>query len=97
MVKNLPTIAGDTGDVGLILGLGKSAGEGNGSLLHCSYLGSPMDRGAWRATVHGVAESWHPMVFGADSNNLILGYRFLWVYPHFPQKDASMSVGIYIL
>ena len=33
-------------------------GEGNGNLLQFSHLEHPMDRGAWRAAVHGVAESW---------------------------------------
>ena len=33
-------------------------GEGNGNPLQCSCLENPMDRGAWRATVHGVAKSW---------------------------------------
>ena len=50
--------AGDTGEADLILGLGRSPGEGNGNPLQYSCLGNPMDRGAWRATVHGVAESW---------------------------------------
>ena len=44
-------------DVGLIPGLARSGG-GNGNPLQYSYLGNPMDRGAWRAAVHGVAESW---------------------------------------
>ena len=44
------------GDVGLILGLGRSPGEGNGNPLQHSCLGNPMDRGAWRATVHGVTK-----------------------------------------
>ena len=39
------------------LGLGRSAGGGHGSPLQCSCLENPMDRGAWRPTVHGVAES----------------------------------------
>ena len=47
--------AGDRVDPGLILGLGRSPGEGNGSPLQYSCLRNPMDRGAWRATVHGVA------------------------------------------
>ena len=38
-------------------GLGRSPGEGNGNLLQYSSLENPMDRGAWRATVHGVAKS----------------------------------------
>ena len=46
------------GDQGLIPGPERSPGEGNGNLLQYSYLGNPMDRGAWQATVHGVAKSW---------------------------------------
>ena len=53
MVKNLPANAGD---VSLIPGSGRSPGEGNGSPLQYSCLGNPMDRGAWRATVHGAAK-----------------------------------------
>ena len=45
-------------DPGSILELGRSAGEGNGSPLQCSCLENDMDRGAWWATVHGVAKSW---------------------------------------
>ena len=57
MVKNLPANAGDTGNEGLIPGLGKSPGEGNGNPLQYSCLENPMDRGAWQATVHGVKKS----------------------------------------
>ena len=56
-VKNLPAKAGDTGDVGLIPGLGRSSGEGNYNPLQYSCLRNPMDRGAWQATVHGVPKS----------------------------------------
>ena len=45
------------GDMGSIPGLGKSPGERNGYPLQCSCLENPMDRGAWQATVHGVAKS----------------------------------------
>ena len=48
--------ASDEGGVGLIPGLGKSPGEGNGNPLQYSCLGNPMDVGAWQATVHGVAK-----------------------------------------
>ena len=54
MVKNLPVNAGD---VGLIPGSGRSAGEGNGNPLQYPCLGNPMNRGAWWATVHRVAKS----------------------------------------
>ena len=56
-VKNLPAKAGDTGDAGSTAGLGRSPGEGNGNPLQYSCLGNPMDRGAYWATVYGVAES----------------------------------------
>ena len=49
--------ASNAGDLGLILGLGRSPGEGDGYPLEYSYLENFMDRGAWRATVHGVAGS----------------------------------------
>ena len=54
MIKNPPVKAGD---VGLIPGLGRSLGEGNGNPLRYAYLGNSMDRGAWWATVHGVTSS----------------------------------------
>ena len=44
------------GDVGLIPGLGRSPGEGKGNPLQYSCLENPMDRGAWRALVHGVTK-----------------------------------------
>ena len=45
-----------TGDVGLIPGLGRFLGEGNGNPLWYSCLGNSMDRGAWQAVVQGVAK-----------------------------------------
>ena len=56
VVRNLPAIAGDTRDVGLIPGSGRVPGEGNGNSLQYSCLENPMDRGAWQATLHGVAK-----------------------------------------
>ena len=56
MIKNLPTNAEDTEDVGSILGLGRSPGGGNGNPLQYSCLGNPRDREASQATVHGVAK-----------------------------------------
>ena len=57
VVKNPPANAGGVRDAGLILGLGRSPGVGNGNPLQCFCLGNPMNRGAWQATVHGVTES----------------------------------------
>ena len=48
----------NTGDMGSILVSGRSPGEGHGNPLQYSYLENPIDRGAWQATVHGVAKSW---------------------------------------
>ena len=50
VVKNLPVNAGDAKDVGLIPGLGRSTGAGNGNSLQYSCLENPMDRGAWQTT-----------------------------------------------
>ena len=50
------------GDRGSVLGLGRSPGEGNGNPLQYSCLENPMDKGAWQATVHGVARVGHDLV-----------------------------------
>jgi len=54
VVKNSPANAGDSG---LIPGLGRSPGVGNGNPTQYSYLENPMDRGARQATAHGVTKS----------------------------------------
>ena len=53
MVKNP---FANAGEADLIPKLGRSPGGGNGNTLQYSYLGNPMDRGAWWATVHGVTK-----------------------------------------
>ena len=58
MAKNLPANTGDTGDTGLIPGLGRSTAVGNGILLQDSCLENPIERGAWQAAVHVVTNSW---------------------------------------
>ena len=61
-VKNLPAVQEITcsaGDLGSTPGSGRSPGEGNGNPLQYSCLENPTDRGAWRATVHGVARVGH--------------------------------------
>ena len=59
VVKNLSANARDIRDTGLIPGSGRPPGEGNGYPLQDSCLENPMDRGAWKATVHGVARLGH--------------------------------------
>ena len=59
MVRDTPANAGDIREAGSIPGLGRSPGGGCGNPLQYSCLENPMDRGAWRAAVHWVAESRH--------------------------------------
>ena len=66
----------NTGDPGSIPGFGRSPGEGNGSPLQYSCLENPMDRGAWQATVHGVAQSCR--------------YRWLYQSEHRVQKQIQI-------
>ena len=54
VVENLPA---STGDKGSLPRPGRSSGKGSGTPLQYSYLGKPMDRGAWQVTVHRAAES----------------------------------------
>jgi len=56
VIKNWPANTGDTGDSGLIPESARSPGKENGNPLQFSCLENPMDRAAWRATVHGVAK-----------------------------------------
>ena len=58
LVKDIPANAGDKSDVGSVPELGRSPREGNDNSLQYSCLEKPMDRGAWGATVHGVAKNW---------------------------------------
>ena len=53
MVKNL---LANTANEDSIPGWGRSSGEENGNPLHNSFMENPMDRGAWQATIHGVAK-----------------------------------------
>ena len=57
-VKNVLANAADERDAGSIPGSGRSPGGGHGNPLQYSCLENPMNRGAWRATVHGVSKSW---------------------------------------
>ena len=65
MVKNF---ACNSGDPGVIPGLGRSPGEGNDYPLQYSCLGNPTDRGSWRATVHWVAKEFY-MTERLNNNN----------------------------
>ena len=70
LVKNLPASTGDARDLGLIPGLGRSPGGGNGNPLQYSSPGNPMDRGrTWRAAVYGVSNSWTWLSSSSSSLN----------------------------
>ena len=62
MVNTLPANEEEVKDTGSIPASGRSPGEGNDNPLQYSCLENPMDRGAWQATVHGVARVGHDLV-----------------------------------
>ena len=68
-----PANAGHIRDSSSFPGLGRSPGGGHGNPLQYSFLENPMDRGAWRATVHGVTKNWTQL--GVWVHNNILQYR----------------------
>ena len=77
--------------MGLIPGSGRSPGEGNCNPLQCSYLDSPMDKGAWWATVHRVANSWTLL-----STHARTYYRYSFLHVFFaltsiPEKSLHMG------
>ena len=84
VVKNLPANEGDVRDVGLIPGLGRFPGGGNGNSFQYSCLENPMDRGAGQATVHRVMKG------------QVCGFRNLpinWELCHF-QSSCTLSTHI---
>ena len=84
LVKNLPANAEDERDVGLIPGLGRSPGGGHSNPLQYSCLENPMDRGAWRATVHSLTESDTPGVTehaGMRAHSVCVSVLIAPVYP----------------
>ena len=96
-VKILPTMQGNpacnAGDLGLIPGLGRSPGGGHGNPLQYFCLENPMDRGAWRATVHGVARVGHDLGTKPPPPNPVrLGgpaSRLRWKHRGFPLRGPG--------
>ena len=72
MVKNPLASAGDPGDMGSILGAGRSPGVGNASPLQYPCLGNPLDRGAWWATVR-VSKELDKTATTTTYNNMLIG------------------------
>ena len=86
------------GDLGSIPGSGRSPGGGHGNPLQYSCLENPMDRGAWRATVHGVEKNWTPLITHTSlcltSSGLLWGReRDLFPLPSGPkgQKEDHLA------
>ena len=90
VVKNLPAIAGDVRTVGSIPGLGRCPGGGHGNPVQYSCLENPIDRGAWRATVHRVAKSQTRLKWLSTST--ILSSIYHWIYP----EKSRKSLRIYL-
>ena len=67
-------------DTGLVPGLRRSPGEGNGNTLQYRCLGNPMDRGAWQAAVHGVTKSRTSFFFFFRVGHLIFTQKTLFLY-----------------
>ena len=69
LAKNPPASAEDARDPGWIPGWGRSPGEGNGNTLQYPCLENSMDRGAWQATIHGVAKSQTRLIIHTHTHN----------------------------
>ena len=106
VVKNPPASAGGAGDSGLIPELGRWPGKGNVNSLHYSCQENSMDRGAWWATVHGVAKSQTQLNeltslhFFKDWGGLVCaGLAYLWperkgtfLYSFSPVSDRGVGI-----
>ena len=79
VVKN-PLTMQETGDAGSIPGSGRSSGGGHGNALQDSCLESPMDREAWRATVHSVAKS-QTQLKRLSTHSIYSDYKILAAFP----------------
>ena len=91
VVKNPPANAGDIKDAGSISVSGRSPGEGHGNPLQYSCWENPMHRGAWQATVQGVANSWTGL------KQLSMHTRIFLLYIKWLGKDKSFTLIIVIL
>ena len=92
MIKNPPVDAGDKIDVGLIPGSGRSSGRGHGNPLQYSCLGNSMDRGAWQAIVHGVAQSQTRLKRLSMNTQELFS---LCVFTSLPAKQGVCQIFIY--
>ena len=89
----MPASAEDIGDMGLVLGSGRSCGRGTGNPLQYSCLESSMDREAWRATVHGVAKSQKWLRHTEYINTHTQKWMHVYIYT---PKCTCVSISVYI-
>ena len=92
LVKNPPANARDAG---LIPGSGRSPGEGNGNPFQCSCLGTPMERGAWWATVNGFTKESDMIqqLTTTKTPSHLVGKE--WIMPFLPDaKSVALSVHV---
>ena len=75
VVKNPPANSRNARDMGLIPGLGRSSGIGNGNPLQYSCLENSLDREAWWATVHGVTKNWTQLSIHTYTHRESKGYE----------------------
>ena len=94
---SISSSACSAGGPGSIPGSGRSPGEGNGNPLQYSCLETPMDRGAWRATVHGVTRVGHNLAPKSPPPSVCVPDRWAWVWggtshtPLLPDPEPSES------
>ena len=81
----------NTGDPGSIPGLGRSLGEGNGNPVQYSFLENPTDRGAWWASVHGVAKSRTQL---NDQHSTRRDLRRAVACPHLSSSSTEFGKGL---
>ena len=84
----------NAGDLGSIPGSGRSPGKGNGNLLQYYCLENPMDRGAWKATVHGIAKSQTRLSDFTSLTNKASGGEGIPVELFQIQKDNAVKVQV---
>ena len=89
MVKN-PTA--NAGNMGLLSESGRFPGGRNGNPLHYSRLGSPMDRRAWQARVHGVKKSWMRLSIHIQMDFFQSQTAWIWMY-----QPCALGVASFLL
>ena len=92
MVKNVPASAGGTRDAGLIPGLGRSPGVGNGNPFQYSCLENPLDRGAYQSIVHRVTKKSDT----TEHNSIIFCFR-AYLSGIFPLPVGTLFIIFFLL